>query len=91
MNSRYVIDNLCEYQLRDNSDVFSIRRHNNMNGESLIGQTVGRYLLIGGSRIVENDMIATNGIVHILEKPIIRRRLSWKLLPDTSFIFDIFN
>lgn len=68
-----------------------MRRHANLEGDSLVAQMIGRNLAISGSRITQADLITTNGIVHILAKPIIRRRLSWSLFPDTSFVVDLFN
>uniref|UniRef100_A0A914WUQ7 FAS1 domain-containing protein n=1 Tax=Plectus sambesii TaxID=2011161 RepID=A0A914WUQ7_9BILA len=72
---RHIIrEKLCEYQLSNAMGPFSMRRYRALAGDMLNGRRIRGKFELGGSTVSKTDLRATNGIVHILERPIARRR-----------------
>lgn len=74
--SQFVKQHLLEHQLCCHQlatrDMFAQIRHRTLAGNSLTSS----QRRIGGASIDDCDQLATNGIIHVIDRPIVRRRVS---------------
>uniref|UniRef100_A0A914X3Z0 FAS1 domain-containing protein n=1 Tax=Plectus sambesii TaxID=2011161 RepID=A0A914X3Z0_9BILA len=93
---RHIISEvLCEHQLNSAAGPLALSRHRSLAGEVIQGRHSGEKFQIGQSPVSESELRATNGIVYILDRPIMRRLSSlWDIFdfaPDIHSVSDLFD
>ncbi|KHN79298.1 Periostin [Toxocara canis] len=82
---------ICSTQLYAHSDRFdNPKLLENLQREYFAGRSKSGQIIVGDSRVQEKDIIATNGIIHILESPL-KAAAPPGRIPLYSSLLDLFD
>ncbi|CAJ0605507.1 unnamed protein product [Cylicocyclus nassatus] len=72
---RHIVEEpLCNFDLRHSSGEIRIQTYANLNGEALRPSQTDGETFIDGARIEESEIVLTNGVLYVVESPIIRNQ-----------------